>query len=54
MRLGEQRATADAAGMIELVPRDFAEYVEIEIAYDALENCTHAIAICKRRRVAPA
>ena len=54
MRLGEQRETADAAGMIELMPSDFAEYVEIEIAYDALENCTHAIEICKRCRVAPA
>ncbi len=54
MRFGEEREAADAAGMIELMPRDLTEYVEVQIAYDAIENCTQAIEICKRRRVASA
>jgi hypothetical protein len=36
------------------MPRDLTEHVEIEIAYDAIKNCTHAIEISKRRRVASA
>ena len=36
------------------MPRDLTEHVEIEVAYDAVENCTHAIEICKRRRVTSA
>src|ERR1051325_3954784 len=54
MGFGEERETADAAGMIELMPRDLTEYVEIEIANDAIEKGSQAIEICKRRRVAPA
>src|SRR6185369_11455443 len=54
MRFGEEREPADAARMIELMPRDLTEHVEIELAYDAIENCTQAIEICKRRRVASA
>jgi hypothetical protein len=40
--------------MIELMPRDLTEYVEIEIANDAIENCTQPIEICKRCGVASA
>jgi hypothetical protein len=36
------------------MPRDLAENIKIEIAYDAFENCTEAIEICKGRRVAAA
>ncbi len=49
MRFGKQCETADAARFIELMPRDFAEHVQIEIANDAFENCTQAIEICKGR-----
>jgi hypothetical protein len=40
--------------MFELMPRDLTEYVEMQIVNDAIENCTQAIEICKRRGVASA
>ena len=36
------------------MPGDLAEDIEIEIAYDAFENCAHAVEIGKRRGIAPA
>jgi hypothetical protein len=54
MRFGEKRETADAAGVIKLMPCDLTEHVEIKIANDAIENCTQAIKICKRCCVTPA
>ena len=54
MRLRKQCETTHAARVIELVPGDFAEHVQIEIAYDAIENRAESIEVCKRLWVAPA
>jgi hypothetical protein len=40
--------------MIELMPGNFAENVQLEIAYDAIQNCAQTVEICKRSRIAPA
>src|SRR5579883_1836697 len=37
VRLGKQRQTGDAAGFRKLVPHDFADYVQIQIANNGLE-----------------
>jgi hypothetical protein len=54
MRFREQCEAADSVWLIELMPGDLADYVQAEIAYDAFENFTQAIGICKGRRVAAA
>ena len=54
VRFGEQCETTDAVWMIELMPLNLTNYVQLEIANHAIENCAESIKIRERRWVTAA
>ena len=54
MRLRKQRQATYAAGVVKLVPRNFAEHLEPEVADNEIENGAQTVNIYKRPGVAAA